>query len=92
MIRKMAFGRDEAAFGRNSERANANGQRFCEFCGRAIGKSGEAGRVHVIDSGANILHPADESQYRPDGGDFGWHPIGPECAKRFGEFVSPAKE
>jgi len=43
--------------------------------------------VHVINGGADVLHPDDEALYVPDGGDMGCHMLGPECRKRFGEFA-----
>jgi len=43
--------------------------------------------VHVIDGGSNVLHPDDESEYQPDAGEMGFHFIGPECRKKFGEFA-----
>lgn len=40
--------------------------------------------VHLIDGGANVLHPEDADAYIPDDGDMDWHPIGPDCARKIG--------
>lgn len=60
-------------------------QEPCAACGREL--KGKHWYVHVIDGGSRVLHPADEHQYKPDGGEMGSHPIGPECRKKFGEFA-----
>lgn len=56
--------------------------RFCVKCQRDI-KGGNYRWVRLVDGGM-ILHPADEKQYVPDGGDLGWHRVGTDCAKQIG--------
>lgn len=62
-----------------------NGRAPCVACGREMRVARWA--VHVIDGGSNVLHPDDESEYQPDAGEMGFHFIGPECRKKFGEFA-----
>lgn len=57
----------------------------CAACGREL--KGEAWFVHVIDGGSNVLHPSEEATYQPDAGEMGFHPVGPECRKKFGAFA-----
>jgi hypothetical protein len=59
---------------------------YCVACGRSV-KPGMLYSVHVINGGADILHPQDEANYTPDAGEMGWHNLGPECRKQFGDFV-----
>lgn len=40
--------------------------------------------VHLVDGGLTVLHPKDEKNYQPDGGDLGFHPVGPDCGKKIG--------
>jgi hypothetical protein len=40
--------------------------------------------VHVIDGGNGLLHPADESLYHSDAGDWLWFPICDGCAAQLG--------
>jgi hypothetical protein len=65
---------------------NMTGHNPCAVCGREM-KGGNHYAVHVIDGGDNILHPEDEDEYIDDGGDMYWHPVGPECRKKFGTFA-----
>ena len=59
----------------------------CAACGRELAATGKRYAVHVINGGADVLHPSDEAIYVPDGGEMGLHFIGSECRKRFGEFA-----
>jgi hypothetical protein len=60
---------------------------YCAACGRPI-RGAAKFAVHVIGGGSVVLHPGDEAAYVPEGGDVGWHDVGSECAKKFGEFAS----
>jgi len=60
----------------------------CAACGREL--SGRRWVVYVINGGADVLHPGDEKEYRPDGGEMGCHFVGPECRKKFGKFATSA--
>ena len=62
-----------------------NGQNPCAACGREM--NGKRWFVHVIDGGSRVLHPGDEHQYKPDGGEMGMQFVGPECRKKFGDFA-----
>jgi len=57
---------------------------FCINCQKDINPSRPHRMVHIIGGGDTILHPADESLYTNQEGDCGAHPIGNDCAKRFG--------
>lgn len=41
--------------------------------------------VHLINGGPTVLHPASEEAYEADGGDLGFHRVGPECARKIGK-------
>lgn len=58
----------------------------CACCGREM-TSANRYMLHVIDGGANVLHPDDEHLYETDSGDMDWHAVGPECAKKFKGFA-----
>ena len=62
-----------------------HGDNPCAACGKQMNGKRWAG--HVIDGGGKVIHPDDESQYVPDGGEMGFHFVGPECRKKFGEFA-----
>jgi hypothetical protein len=62
----------------------------CAACGRAIKEGSERWFVHVIDGGANVLHPDDEPNYEPDSGNMDFHAVGPECRKKFKDFAVKA--
>jgi len=34
-----------------------------------------------------VLHPDSEADYEDEGGEMGFHALGPECRKRFGDFA-----
>jgi hypothetical protein len=55
----------------------------CVVCNRDI-KGEPKFWIHYIDDGPVVLHPADEHLYKSDGGEMGFWPVGPECAKRIG--------
>ncbi|RJO72839.1 MAG: hypothetical protein C4523_02390 [Myxococcales bacterium] len=57
---------------------------FCCRCQRDIRPGTPYRMVHLIGGGAYVLHPADEANYKPDAGDCGAHPIGPDCARKLG--------
>jgi hypothetical protein len=57
----------------------------CAACGKEI-KMARWG-AHVIDGGANVLHPDDEDKYEPDAGEMGLHYLGSECRRKFGAFA-----
>ena len=56
---------------------------FCVVCHRDI-KGSPRFWVHCIDGELRALHPEDEHLYEPNGGDLGFHPLGPGCARRIG--------
>ena len=58
----------------------------CACCGKHVNPK-RMWAVHVINGGSDVLHPADEHLYQPDGGDMGCHFVGSECRKQFGEFT-----
>jgi len=55
----------------------------CYVCGKEV-RNPHHRWVHAIDGGVRALHPHDEHKYVPNGGDCGLHPIGADCAKKFG--------
>ncbi|NOG70494.1 hypothetical protein [Roseicella sp. DB1501] len=57
---------------------------YCINCQRDIDPSKPHRMVHAIAGGDWYLHPEDEDQYVPDGGDCGFLPFGNDCAKRLG--------
>lgn len=57
---------------------------WCMNCQKAINPKRPHRMVHLVNGGQEILHPDDEEKYQPDDGDCGSHPIGPDCARRFG--------
>lgn len=57
----------------------------CATCGRPLKATQFA--VHVINGGNLVLHPDSEPEYRADGGEMGFHMVGPECRKKFGDFA-----
>lgn len=61
------------------------GHNPCSACGREM--KGKQYAVHVINGGSDVLHPGDEGEYQSDSGEMGLHFVGPECRKKFGEFV-----
>lgn len=63
------------------------GRHPCAACGREL--RGKEYGIHIINGGGEVLHPDDEAEYWPDGGDMGVHYVGPECRKKFGEFIQP---
>lgn len=65
---------------------NLGTSQGCARC-RAKVNDRTAKFIHIIDGGGTALHPDDESKYVPDAGDVGGYPVGPECAKFFGEFA-----
>jgi len=67
-------------------RKNLGNSLGCVRC-RAKVNEKKAKWVHVIAGGGEVLHPSDEKNYVADGGDLGGYPVGPECAKFFGEFA-----
>ena len=62
----------------------------CYICNRVIKNPNTAATIHVVDGGGIALHPGDEDKYIPDAGDCGAFDVGPECAKKLGEFVTKA--
>lgn len=64
-----------------------NGRDPCAVCGKELSKTGQRYCVHVINGGSDVLHPADEHLYVEDAGEMGFHSVGSECRKRFGEFA-----
>jgi hypothetical protein len=66
---------------------------FCIICHRDILPGQHHRMIHIIDGGDFILHPSDEVNYQPDGGDCGAHPVGGSCARKIGaEWTHAPKE
>lgn len=65
---------------------------FCWRCQKDL-KPGQPYReIHIIEGGAEILHPDDESEYVSDGGDMYFFPVGMDCAKKIGlEWTHPGQ-
>lgn len=55
----------------------------CVICGLPVSKP--RFYCHMIGGGGVALHPADEAEYQPDGGDMGSYPVGSDCLRRFPE-------
>ena len=53
-------------------------------CHKSIDRTKKHRMIHIIDGGSLVLHPQDEHLYKSDNADVGLHPIGNDCAKRFG--------
>jgi hypothetical protein len=59
----------------------------CAYCGKDVKRTGPRWFVHVIRGGAHVLHPDSEADYEEDAGEMGFHAVGPECRKHFGDFA-----
>lgn len=65
-------------------RRNPKTDFFCVACQKDMDQLKPVRAVHLIAGGYTVLHPDDELQYEPDGGDMGCWPIGECCAKKLG--------
>lgn len=61
--------------------ATTNFQECC-VCGKTLARVIDM--VHLINGGADILHPDDEHLYESNAGNCGCFPIGADCARRVG--------
>lgn len=57
---------------------------YCVACQKDMDPQKPCRAVHMIDGGYYALHPSEEPNYVPDGGDMGCWPIGNDCAKKLG--------
>jgi len=57
---------------------------YCVNCHKPLDRTKRHRLIHIIDGGSLVLHPDDEHGYRSDNADCGLHPIGTDCAKRYG--------
>lgn len=65
---------------------NLGGKPGCVRCDAKVNLD-KCKWVHVIGGGGMVLHPDSESEYVSDAADLYMHPVGPECAKFFGDFA-----
>jgi hypothetical protein len=61
-----------------TERGGVQGDE-CVLCGRKIGNKKTTRFFRVVDGGTTFAAPSDDAGV--DGGDMGYFPVGPECAK-----------
>lgn len=57
---------------------------YCCVCQKDIKNKTGYRMVHIIEGGGKVLHPEDEKRYDDHKADVGWHPIGPDCARKLG--------
>jgi hypothetical protein len=60
---------------------------YCAHCQKDLDPKQAYRRVHVVDGGANLIHPDDEALWSVDphhSDEQRMYPVGPECAKRLG--------
>jgi hypothetical protein len=58
----------------------------CIACGREM-KTPKRFFIFVANDAGEVVHPDDLKDYDAQRGD-GWNELGPECRKKFGDFVS----
>ena len=86
--------RNDAAIERNRRRQVGTGEHgTCLCCGADIKRPDRALYVYVHDGGCTIVTEAEaaERNSEPNGSssDCGYHPIGPECARKHREELAP---
>ena len=59
--------------------------QWCAICQKDI-RGTPTSYIHLVN-GCMALHPDDEENYTPgvDGEDYGFQPVGPDCAQRLGK-------
>ncbi len=63
---------------------------YCIKCQKDLKPDRAYHAIHIINGGAWILHPEDETLYVSDGGDMYYFEIGDDCARQIGkEWVWP---
>ncbi len=78
------------AYDKDQEANTTEKQAPCACCGKPVKTATERYFAHVVDGGSAWGGEGDTG----DGGDMGWYPIGPSCAKRLracGVYVQDTK-